>query len=292
MQNEDVQKLIFDKFQQLSPQLQKAITSADFSTNLRAIANRYKLHFDQIGALETETMLVLLGVEDPDNFLKNIQTQAGLTRSMAETMAVEINRVIFSPIRQYMIQNTDRFKVPNEPQNPEPKSQLSLSKEDILSEIESPNFDHTAIFAKPQPDYDGHGLEQPLGTDMPGEDPLDLPWDHQPVNISSKLLEDKLTEVVKLPKEHIDIRIDVDAMEKAEEEHKREEEEQKTKRNSYLEWQENQRKIAEAKKAAEATATTMAGNSPVMNVDSLSKKIPPLRVRKAYEADPYREPVE
>ena len=263
--------------------IRKVVESKELTITIEEIGNKHDLYIWQVGALVHECMLTLIGVHSSYDFIKNLKKNLEINEELAEKLRLEINEKIFKTIRKSMIEARDAYN-----ENP--------NKEDILNEIENPTS-YTINSPVAIPDLNvKQNLEEDLdpGTPpfeiaKPSEDVLDLPWDHQPVTISSKLLEDKLFEVVKLPKEHVDIHIDVDAIEKAEEEHKREEVEEKAKRNSYLEWQAKQREIAEAKKAA----ARAAANTQTRTVDSLSmKNIPPLRVRKAYESDPYREPVE
>ena len=50
-----------------------AITSVDLRNKLRSVAEKHRLHVDQAGALENETMLVMLGLEHPRDYIQNLE---------------------------------------------------------------------------------------------------------------------------------------------------------------------------------------------------------------------------
>lgn len=96
----ELDKSIQDRFSQLPPVVQDAITSADVQKQLRAVAANHKLHVDQWGKLENEVMLTLLGFDEPGNLEKNLVGQVGVPSEEARDLANDINTIVFEPIRQ------------------------------------------------------------------------------------------------------------------------------------------------------------------------------------------------
>ena len=85
---------------QLPQVVQNAITSADTTTHLRELSELHKLHLDQWEILQTQVMLTLLAVQDVEDLPKNIETEVGVSREVAEALAADISRIVFEPIRE------------------------------------------------------------------------------------------------------------------------------------------------------------------------------------------------
>jgi hypothetical protein len=88
-----------EAFAALPKIVQNAITSADVEKQMRAVSDNYKLHLDQWGKLENEVMLTLLGLQDAGDLASNIQNEIGVTAEQAASLAADINKIIFAPIR-------------------------------------------------------------------------------------------------------------------------------------------------------------------------------------------------
>jgi hypothetical protein len=102
MPNQDPQfkTEIAERFKALPPVIQKAITSSDVEKNLRSMADRQKLHVDQWQALENEVMFALLGFKPVADLENNLVKSVGVTADIARALALDVNRVVFEPIRQ------------------------------------------------------------------------------------------------------------------------------------------------------------------------------------------------
>lgn len=100
MEDADLQEKLAERFKQLPKVVQDAITSADVEQRMRALADTQKLHLDQWEALENEVMLALLGFQPVEELQKNIKSEVGVTDEMAKTLAEEISKLVFEPVRQ------------------------------------------------------------------------------------------------------------------------------------------------------------------------------------------------
>ncbi|MFH0755315.1 MAG: hypothetical protein V1910_01450 [bacterium] len=84
----------------LPKQIQEAISDIDLPAKLQEIVRKNKLMIDQAGKLETETVLVLFGLEPLENYIKNLVKNVGLTNIQASLVAHDINEAIFKNIRE------------------------------------------------------------------------------------------------------------------------------------------------------------------------------------------------
>lgn len=96
----DAKQEIEKRLAELPEDVRNAVLSADLGRNVQAIGQAHHLHIDQIGKLEDETMLVMLGFFDPEQFNVQIEQQLLVPAADAAAIASEINTNIFLPIRE------------------------------------------------------------------------------------------------------------------------------------------------------------------------------------------------
>lgn len=97
--NIDFEKVMHERFAQLPPSVQAAITSADVETHLRELAKTHQLHLDQWNLLENEVMLTLLGLQQMSQLKENIVKEVGVSEQVATELANDIAQNVFKPIR-------------------------------------------------------------------------------------------------------------------------------------------------------------------------------------------------
>ena len=93
-------ELVKERFAKLPKVVQAAITSADVQKRMRALADTHKLHLDQWEALENEVHYTLLGIQPSEDLVANIKSEVGVTEEVAQTLAADISKIVFEPIRQ------------------------------------------------------------------------------------------------------------------------------------------------------------------------------------------------
>ena len=96
----DLKETLAQRFKELPAPVQRAITSSDVEKRLRELATQHRLHVDQWDALENEVMLALLGFEHPQDLEKNLAAALGAGVEGVQTIAKDINKIIFEPIRE------------------------------------------------------------------------------------------------------------------------------------------------------------------------------------------------
>ncbi len=98
----DIQAKIAQRLAELPPDVRHAIESASWEPKIREIGQRHALHIDQMGLLEDETLLVMLGFAGTDEFAPQIAEQLHIPPEKAQVLAAEVNTEIFLPIRESM----------------------------------------------------------------------------------------------------------------------------------------------------------------------------------------------
>ncbi|MBP9771399.1 MAG: hypothetical protein KBD16_00525 [Candidatus Pacebacteria bacterium] len=93
-----VEQLIIERTRALPQVVKEAFARIDVPKQLWAIAKKHALRVDQSGVLETETLLVLLGIEKTQQFIANLVNN-GVPRDVALRVSDDVNQEIFKAIR-------------------------------------------------------------------------------------------------------------------------------------------------------------------------------------------------
>jgi hypothetical protein len=105
--------------QTLPPVIRNYIAQGTYTPVAISLANKYKLRIDQSGVLDREIMLLLMGVENPDEFVKALAEEAKLDGPTVDNIVQDVNAQIFLPLRKAEeVSNTK--PAPNAPQPPVP----------------------------------------------------------------------------------------------------------------------------------------------------------------------------
>ena len=110
MLSEKNQKILTEQFNSLPEEIQEVILESDWKSVIRRITDKYSLHLDQGGALETIVFLTMLGLEDPSDFALNLKSEVRVTPSLAQTITAEVEKDIFQKIRQSVIEKETQVK--------------------------------------------------------------------------------------------------------------------------------------------------------------------------------------
>ncbi len=87
------------RFALLPKELQDVITSSDYQMKLFEIAKKYKFTYEQLGALEFNTTMTLIGMLPPATYEKTVAADIGKkTEDMAPIIA-DVSEQVFKPIR-------------------------------------------------------------------------------------------------------------------------------------------------------------------------------------------------
>lgn len=103
----DIEHVLQERFAELPESVQQAITDASVEEKLRNLAEKHKLHLDQWVLLEREIMLTLLGIEDPEDMVKNIAESVRTDKDTAQQLVNDIAVEVFQPVREQMQRELD-----------------------------------------------------------------------------------------------------------------------------------------------------------------------------------------
>ncbi|MDD3531510.1 MAG: hypothetical protein PHV99_02905 [Candidatus Pacebacteria bacterium] len=89
--------------QTLPPAVRNYLAQGRYTTVAKNMMTKYGLRIDQGGVLERELMLLLLGVETPDDFVQTLRTEATISDENIRSIVREVNEQIFVPLRNEMM---------------------------------------------------------------------------------------------------------------------------------------------------------------------------------------------
>ncbi len=95
----DVKAEMADRFALLPEELQKVIMGSNYQQQLFDIAKTHKMTFEELGTLELETTMVLLGMTRPENFRDEIQSELKKNDLETDTLVKDINEKVFAPVQ-------------------------------------------------------------------------------------------------------------------------------------------------------------------------------------------------
>lgn len=93
---------------------QSALQSIDWMGLLIDIGKSHGVDHDDIPDLQLETMLILVGLEDPNNYESQLIATLALSPAEADKLITDITEQIFTPIANYIISNSQTSPVGTE----------------------------------------------------------------------------------------------------------------------------------------------------------------------------------
>jgi len=94
----DARRELRTRFELLPEELQKIIIDEGYQKNLFDIAKAQKLTYEELGTLEIETTMVLLGMVKPEDYRDQVQEQLKKNDPEIDALVKEVNEKIFAPI--------------------------------------------------------------------------------------------------------------------------------------------------------------------------------------------------
>lgn len=84
----------------LPPVIRNYLVEEKYTPVAKSLMSKYGLRVDQAGVLEREIMLLLMGVETPDDFTEALAREASLEQGVIAGIVQDINDKIFMPLRK------------------------------------------------------------------------------------------------------------------------------------------------------------------------------------------------
>ncbi len=115
-----LKQIIKEETEKLPKENQEAISALDWVKIVEEIGKKYSLEENQINDLETETLLVLVGINDPQFFAVNVENQVETIKDYAKKISEEITKKIFIPVNEALVEKikkSDKVKKAGAEQN-------------------------------------------------------------------------------------------------------------------------------------------------------------------------------
>ncbi len=105
--DKDNKSVIYEQFKTLPPVIRDTILNSNWQDKIRRVVKVNNLHIDQGAAIENLVLITMLGIETPEDFVKNAMEYAEVTEEQAYNISAEVEREIFGDIRKKLIDITD-----------------------------------------------------------------------------------------------------------------------------------------------------------------------------------------
>jgi len=158
-----------EAFEDLPQGLRQSISSVDTANAIQEIAKKYLLHVDQMGALASETGLVLLGLTHPAEFIPNLAKRLRLPEERAKEIARDVSAQILVKVREALRTfhserpESSNFQSPISKQTSNPNIQSQPSQRISLpAKVGGTPFvkgDTTTLPSSPKPEVKSYQLE-------------------------------------------------------------------------------------------------------------------------------------
>ncbi len=102
-QNEPtLEESLKEVMQTLPVPIRQYLSSGQYSIVAQRLMQKYGLRIDQAGVLERQTMLLLMGINTPEEFSQALRTDAQLTEGVVNGVIGDVNQLIFVPLQAQM----------------------------------------------------------------------------------------------------------------------------------------------------------------------------------------------
>lgn len=117
---EKLKQIIKREMAKLPKENQEVINDFGWEQISEEIGRKFLLSDSEINIFQAETLVVLVGLEDPDYYAQNIENNVGTSKDEARKIADEVFERIFTPINDILIENikkSDKSKNSSAEQN-------------------------------------------------------------------------------------------------------------------------------------------------------------------------------
>jgi hypothetical protein len=101
--DEETQKTIEEQMAALPQEIKTILANFDWASRSNELGQKHGIHVDQLGQLQTEILMVLIGIIPPDEFENELKTVLGLPAEKVTAIVNDANEMIFKPVRQSLV---------------------------------------------------------------------------------------------------------------------------------------------------------------------------------------------
>ena len=99
---DDIIKRIKEKFDSLPKEIQDIILSSNYQDSLLEIGRKYQLNVEQMGIMEQETTIAMMGLTPTTDFEKELTRELNIDSAKSSEIAKDISEKIFFKIRELL----------------------------------------------------------------------------------------------------------------------------------------------------------------------------------------------
>src|SRR5690606_19761788 len=103
MLSETQKQIVAKQVEAMPTRIREAMEHIDTTKYLKALTEKYGLRTDEAQVLENEIMIIMLGLEKPEAFIRHL-TQAGISKETAAGLVADVNRDVFEKIRHDLME--------------------------------------------------------------------------------------------------------------------------------------------------------------------------------------------
>ncbi|MEI8174506.1 MAG: hypothetical protein WCG28_00985 [bacterium] len=158
MMTDKLKQIAQEEIMKLPKEAQEAINSLDWGNIMEEIGKKYLFDENEINDLQTETLLVLVGLENGDDYAQNIENNVGTSKGEAEKIVEDAFQKVFTPINDLLVENikkSDKSKNPNWKQSLEfilsggdYSAFIAPSENEIPTNVDEPNYTNNMLNLK------------------------------------------------------------------------------------------------------------------------------------------------
>lgn len=175
-----LEESIKEVMQTLPPIIHDYLTQGKYTAVAKDMMAKYRLRIDQGGVLEREIMLLLMGIENPDEFSKALAEEAKLDQKTISGIVEDVNEQIFVPLREQMRSGAETKQESPKPvmTTPQPQGAAAMPPRVLLAEVKPPQVLIPPPPISPRPalrDVLATVMKAPLAPQRTAPPPLNLP---------------------------------------------------------------------------------------------------------------------
>jgi len=136
---------------ELPEDTQNAINAVDWKAVIMEMRQKKGYSFEQLGDLELETELLLCGLLDPRDYPRELENRMEISRREADELVGDMNKLVFTKIREELIRNTERKKIFEGKKKPEVKNGATVAGWPLMNKGETHVLNEAGIDILPSP---------------------------------------------------------------------------------------------------------------------------------------------
>src|SRR5437016_5639315 len=96
----------------LPPFIREYLSQGKYTSVAQGLMAKYKLRIDQGSVLERELMLLLMGIENPSEFVQALTEEAHIDQQTVNSLTKDINDQVFLPLRKQEEEESKKVAAP------------------------------------------------------------------------------------------------------------------------------------------------------------------------------------